>query len=373
MNFDVQNEKITPLSAVGIYILFMLSSVQVFNLFESGRSDLWVSVIASVLLSVPTLLICLRLCLLYPGEDLFSVFYKSCGNAVGAVFTALYSVYAVFVTAMAFRFISEFVRTVSFPETPQIIILSVFGYLCCRALKYGRSVFSKFCLCLFPLIIFVIVIIALFSFDLYDVSNFRPVLLHDIPQILNVGWGINSYSLGETVLLIGFISSVSSKNGSKGIAKKNMIRTVVWGTVISSVLIMGIMISNVLILGEETMKRLYFPYYIAVSLIDIDDFITHIEVIAVIIFIFTLLVRAGVGLSVATAGISKIFKLPKTEELLFPIAFFIAVISLRLYLNAHQMSLITEFNKYISLVFQLPVPLTVLICAEVKKRKLKKK
>lgn len=372
MNVYMKKEKITPMSATGIYILFMLSSVQVINLFESGRSDLWVSVIASVLFSVPTLLICLRLCLLFPGEDLFSMLYKSCGKALGAVFTVLYTVYASFVTAMAFRFISEFVRTVSFPKTPQLVILAVFGYLCCRSLKYGNGVFSKFCLCLFPVIVAVIIVISLFSFELYDVTNFRPVLLRDIPQIMNVGLGVSSYSFGETVLLIGFIGSVSSKNDSVGLAGRNIVRTVLWGALISAVLIMGIMMSNVLILGEETMKRLYFPYYIAVSMIDIDDFITHIEVIAVIIFILTLLVKAGVGLSVTTDGIARLFKLNKPEKLLFPIAFFITVVSLQLFFNAHQMPLLTELNKYLGLVFQLPIPLFALICAEIKKRKTKR-
>ena len=235
----MEKSKITPLSAACIYILFMLSSVQVLNLFESGRSDLWVSVFASVLFSVPTLLICLRLCWLYPGENLFFVFYKSCGKFFGAVLTVIYSVYAVFVTAMSFRFISEFVRVVSFPNTPQLVILSVFAYLCCRSLKYGKRVFSRFCLCLFPLIIAVIIFIAFLSADLYDLSNLRPVLLHDLPQIANVGLGITSFSFGETVLLIGIIGSVSSKNGSVGLAKKNMGRVVLWGAVISAILIMG--------------------------------------------------------------------------------------------------------------------------------------
>ena len=151
-----------------------------------------------------------------------------------------------------------------------------------------------------------------------------------------------------------------------------MIRTVLWGSAVSALFIMGIMMSNVLILGEETMKRLYFPYYIAVSMIELGDFITHIEVIAVIIFILTLLVKAGVGVSVVSDSFRKLFKVTKPEKLLFPIIFFIAVISLRLFFNAQQMSLITEFNKYIGFVFQLPIPLFALICAEIRKRKIKR-
>lgn len=363
----MEKSKITPLSAACIYILFMLSSVQVLNLFESGRSDLWVSVLISVLFSVPTLLICLRLCSLFPGEDLFSVIYKSCGRFFGAVLTVFYIIYALFVTAISFRFISEFVRTVSFPKTPPIVILSVFAYLCCRTLKYGKRVFSRFCLCIFPFIIAVIFLIAFLSADLYDVSSFRPVLLGDLPQISSVGLGISSFSFGETVLLIGFISSVSSANGSLGLAKKNMGRVVLWGSAVSAFLIMGIMMSNVLILGEETMKRMYFPYYVAVSLVDVDDFITHIEVIAVIIFILSLIVKTGVGLGVTAEGISKLFRIKQPEKILFPLAFFIIILALQLFYSAQEMTLFAELNKYIGLVFQLPLPLVILICAEVRR------
>ncbi len=365
----MEKNNISPFCVTCIYVLFMLSGVQVLNLFESGRSDLWISVIVSVFFSLPTLLICLRLCSIYPGENLFAVIFKSCGGFFGTAFSVVYVVYGIFVAATTLRFISEFIHTVSFPNTPQLVTVSVFGYLCCRALKYGKEVFSKFCFCLFFIIISVLLLIAVLSAGLYDVSNFRPVLLGDIPQIIDVGLGVSSFSFGETILLIGFIGSVRASNGSLGLVKRNMKRVVLWGCFVGTVLIMGIMASNVLILGEETMKRLYFPYYTAVSLIDIGDFLTHIEVIAVIVFVLSLTVKTGVALSVTVEGIAKLFKLSDLGKLLFPLAFLIAATALDLFDNVSEMSVITQVNKYIGAVLQLFIPLIILVCAEIKMRR----
>jgi len=340
-----------------MFILFIVSSLTVVNLFPHEKSGEWVSCLLSPIISLPTILICGRLTVKNPNMTLSEIVKSSLGNAVGTVVCSLYSLYSLVGAAVSLRLLSEFIHIVSMPKTPEIFVLFVFAFLCARCLSDGLRVFSKFCVFLIPAVFLTIFLSSVLSGKLYDFENLRSFSEVKATEVLVSAVDISAFSFGEIILFTGIFPFISSKNPQKTI--KN---TILFSVIIGAITLSGILFSTLLVLGDTMLEKLYFPYFAAISLINVSDFITHIEVIAVIMLILTTVVRTGVCLYTATDCFF-------IKKLYYPFAFFAAVIALFLFDTPPEMIELSEAGKYAGFAFQIIIPVFILIFSEIKEHK----
>lgn len=92
---------------------------------RSGR-DQWLALLLSLVIVLPVTLLYASLAKLMPEKGLYDMFELSFGKVAGKVFTALVTLYAIQVCAMALNQFATFIRITTLPYTPKIVIIALF-------------------------------------------------------------------------------------------------------------------------------------------------------------------------------------------------------------------------------------------------------
>lgn len=131
-----------------------------------------------------------------------------------------------------------------------------------------------------------------------------------------------------------------------------------------------ITLRNLLMLGPDILSGLYFPSYVAVSRINIGDFVTRIEGSAAIVFVTALFVKVSLCLYVTCNGVAKVFKLGSYRSVVLQMGLIMIYLSDFIYSNIMEME---EFAYHIYKVYALPfevvIPVLLWLTAELVVRK----
>ena len=181
----------------------------------------------------------------------------------------------------------------------------------------------------------------------------------NIKEFSDAAVSVASFSFCEIIFLISFL-----RNSDFNQKKKYSLLII--SLLIGTIFIVIQLLSNQLILGTSTSSILYFPNYEAVSIINIEDFITHIEVISIISFLMCVIIKESVCIFTISSGLRKVFniKKPKAVEALATIAVIIGGVFV--FDSTMDMYKFHELNKYIVLIFQAAVPLLIYSIAEIR-------
>lgn len=353
------NTKITPKQFVSTCVLFMISSIQVINIYPNSKINIWFAAIVGAVASIPILLMFARLSGLYPEEDLFGIIEKTVGNIAGKGLSIIYTIYGLYLGIVTIRYLTEFIQVVSMNETPQIILLIIFGFLCGYIVYKGSGIITKLSTVILPVVFAIFIFIIICSFGFYDYSYLKPGLDENISTFSDAAFSVASFSFCEIIFIISFL-----KNTELNQKKKYSLLMI--SLLIGTVFTVAQLLSNQLILGTSTSSILYFPNYEAVSIINIEDFITHIEVISIISFLMCVIIKESVCIFTVSKGINKIFNLrnPKLTEGFATLAVIIG--GAFVFDSTMDMYKFHELNKYIVLIFQAAVPFLIYSIAEIK-------
>lgn len=142
--------------------------------------------------------------------------------------------------------------------------------------------------------------------------------------------------------------------------------SIVAGVIIAGVIIIGVSVRNLLVLGPEILSSLYFPSFVAVSRINIGDFLTRIEGSAAIVFVTSLFIKASLCLYVTCQGIARVFKLQSYRSVVLQMGLIMVYMSDFIYKDITQMQ---DFAYHIYKVYALPfevfIPLLLWAMAEI--------
>lgn len=353
------NTKITSKQFISTCVLFMISSIQVINIYPNSKINIWFAAIIGAAASVPIIFMFGRLSGLYPEEDIFGIIEKTIGKIAGKGINLLYTVYGLYLGIVTIRYLTEFIQVVSLNETPQIILLTFFGFLCGYIVCKGSGIITKLSTMILPVVFAIFLFIIVCSFGFYDFSYLRPGLDENIKEFSDAAVSVASFSFCEIIFLISFL-----RNSDFNQKKKYSLLII--SLLIGTIFIVVQLLSNQLILGTSTSSILYFPNYEAVSIINIEDFITHIEVISIISFLMCVIIKESVCIFTISSGLRKVFniKKPKAVEALATVAVIIGGVFV--FDSTMDMYKFHELNKYIVLIFQAAVPLLIYSIAEIR-------
>ncbi len=353
------NTKITSKQFVSTCVLFMISSIQVINIYPNSKINIWFAAIIGAVASAPIILMFARLSGLYPDEDLFGIIEKTLGKAVGKCINLLYTVYGLYLGIVTIRYLTEFIQVVSLNETPQITLLAFFGFLCGYIVYKGTGTITKLSTVILPVVFAIFIFIIICSFGFYNFSYLKPGLDETVRTFSDAAFSVASFSFCEIIFIMGFF-----KNSEFSQRKKYSLLII--SLLIGMVFTVIQLLSNQLILGTSTNSILYFPNYEAVSIINIEDFITHIEVISIISFLMCVIIKESVCIFTVSSGLNKIFNVrkPKLTEIFATVAVIIGGVFI--FDSTMDMYKFHELNKYIVLIFQAAVPLLIYSIAEIR-------
>ncbi|AIQ56043.1 GerAB/ArcD/ProY family transporter [Paenibacillus borealis] len=348
--------------SISIAVLFISgSSLFMGTSGESGNSS-WIALIFAISLAVPLMLIYARLHVLFPGKDLYDMLIAVFGTVFGRVLSCLYIWYALHLGALVLRNFGEFSKTVALTSTPMIAPMLVIGLLCIWVVSAGIEVLGRSAKFLLLFTFIVIVFIQILSVPKFEYHHLKP--------LLDSGWGpigadtagSFTFPFAEIVIFLGAFNALPPKGSAK--------RVLLSSTLIAGMIIIFVTIRNLLVLGPEILSSLYFPSYVAVSRINIGDFLTRIEGSSAIIFVTALFIKVSLCLYVTCNGVSKVFRLKSYRSVVLQMGLIMVYLADFIYKDIMQMQYFAyHIYKVYALPFQVVIPVMLWLTAEILSRR----
>lgn len=362
----MENEIISNKQGVTLVIMFLMGSSIIITPGTKAGRDVWIAIIVAMLMIIPMLYVYARLVRIFPGKDLFDLQRLLFGKTIGSITSILFIFFALHLGAMILRNFSEFILAVSFPETPQIVSLILIGAVCISGAKCGIEVLARWSAFVFPILLFVLVILFVFTIPASQLTNIRPILYNGFAPVFNSSISILFYPFAEIMLFTMFFNSLKEK--------KNTFKIYLIGTIIAGLILVSISIRNILVLGAESINYFYFPSHSAVSVIDIANFFDRFEIIVAINFVLCGFIKATICLYSASKGFSKLFNVKNQAEFAAPLGIIMFLTATFVFENLMEMFKWADVvYKYYSIFFLIIMPIIILTFAEVKYRREKHK
>ncbi|MEA4893691.1 MAG: endospore germination permease [Oscillospiraceae bacterium] len=357
----MKKEMISGRQMLCAIVMFIFGSSVIMGVSSEAGQDSWVSLLLAALVSIPVLLLYARIIKLFPEKNLFEILEIVLGKIAGKIITILMVWYSLHLCALVLRNFSEFIQVVTMPETPQLPIMTAIILVVVYMAKSGIETMGKWSVITLFIVSSVVIITILFSLNKMDYSNVLPFMEHDFRKIANGAFRLYAFPFAETVLFLCLADSLKKTSSSYRL----YLRALLFGTIV----LLLVILRNLFMLGSEMVGSSYFSSYVAVRIIDIADFFARIESSISMNFILAGIIKMTVCLMAAAKGIAALFGLKSHRRILLPVSLMVIALSSILYTNVMDMFDFLRFYAYYAIPFQVIIPLTVWIAAELRRLK----
>jgi len=296
-------------------MLLIISFIQGAHLtmgFISGiiKHDIWLVVLAALLISVPFILIYVTLAQRFPGKNLVQINDSVYGHYLGKFISVLYILFFLTVAAQNLIFVGYFLTTFIIPETPIWIIIIMFAFVCSWAVRNGIEVIAR-CTFLFVIITAAaVLLVTLLLLKDMEFTNFLPIFevsLKDFVQGVHV---VSTISFCEIVVFLMVIPYTNKIKQAKN--------SILLGLILGAAQLFIIVVRDTAVLGilESVMAS---PSFEVVRLIDIAHIITRLDILIAIVLLVTMFMKVSIFYYATVLGIAQLFKLRSYVPMVLPI------------------------------------------------------
>lgn len=362
----MQKEVISNRQGITMMTMFILGSTLILGVGSEAKQDVWLAIIIALIFTIPVVGIYARILSLFPDKNLYEILNTIFGRFLGIFIAIFFIWYSFHLGVLVLRNFSELIKVVSFAETPEFIPVMMMGTLCIWVVKEGIEVLGRWSQLAIILLLSIIMIVPVLSLTKASFNNIRPFLYNGIMPVFDSAFSIFSFPFAETVLFLATFNLNKERN--------NPFKIYYFSLAISGFFILILTVRNVLVLGVDFINMLYFPSYIAASLINIGDFLQRIEVFVAVGFLFAGFAKISVCLLAASKGIANLFKIDNYRQIVAPIGLLMMITSCFIYQSTMEMQeWAFKVYKYYAFPFQVILPIIIWISAEIKIKQQKKK
>lgn len=291
------------------------------------------------------------------GHDLYEVLLQVWGGIAGRFFVLGYAVYFLYIATRNLRDLLELIMTSLLRGTPVQVIAVMFILIVAYAAAGGIVVLGRLSILIAAMIIvlFLTLTVLLFFSGSLHPERLLPLLPASFPVVLrSVFDSAIWFPYGELIVFLTFRTKLGGTN---------QIRNVGLLSVTSAAAILTF--SNLLqisALGMQNMQNSAFGLLDASRLIDIGYFITRMDALAAIIFIFGVLLKTAIFLYAGAKGAANLFK-RELRRFVTPCALLLAALSLMVTSNRaeHMSEGFVYVMRWLHIPLQLIVPLATFI------------
>lgn len=360
MNKEIVSSK----KMIAMLAVFMIGSSIITGGSSTLVQDSWISIITGALISVPVILVYVRIIKLFPNKNIYEISLELFGKVFGKIIIIFITWYALHLGALVLRNFSEFIQITSKPETPQIIVMLAIVLVACYLVKSGIKTIGRWSLIVLFIISVVVLITIILGSASNRIENLLPIFDHKPMEFLKDSYLLFSYPYAEIVLFLTISDSL--KRG------ENPHKIYFYGVGIAALILLLVVLRNISLLGYEMMKISLFPSYTAVRIIGVGKFLTKVEGIVMINFILLGVSKITITLLAASKGITTLFNVKNYKMISFPVAFLMVALGITIYENTIEMFEFIDIYSIYAIPFQIIIPLIIWIFAEINIRKMKK-
>ena len=320
-----------------------------------AREDAW---LIEILVTVPGLVIVFavtKLGLMFPGQTIVQYSETILGKYLGKL-VGLMIVWYFFYTGTVIIFeMASFLSAIVMPETRAVVFIVFTGIVIVYTVNYGLEVIARLTVWFFPIITFSFVVIIFLIVKEMNLDHLRPFLANGLKPVL-MG-SLAPYAWRGTIIVMAMLIPYVNQ------PQKIMV------PYLFALLGLGLLfelntMSDLAVFGPFEGGRISLPTVHLVKLVNVADFIQHIESVLVLIWVGGVYIMSNLWFYSSALGLAQVLKLKTTRPLLLPMMVVYIAIAYTNYSNY------PEFVDWaqrpwplFALLHQLLIPVFLLIIA----------
>lgn len=341
--------------------MFWLGTLILLGYDSILKQDSWAGILLAAIMFIPLLLLYVRIIHLFPCQDLFSIMIKIFGNLWGKILSGFMIFYAIYLGGLVLKHTSQFVTDLSLGATPQALLFVFLSLLALGSLLQGAENLGRLSKIAHPIIIWTIIITTVIGFKEMDFNNLKPILHTDYKTLVGQSLILLSFPFGESIICLPFFGAVSSL--------VNPLKVFLKALGVTTGIIILANLRNILILGTGTANMYYYPSYASVSIISLGDFFTRIEVLIGLNLVMAGFFKFAACVYTSSLGFAKLLNLSTPKHAFVQSILLMFALATMVYPNTIEMLEGKPYYAYATILFQIIIPLIILIGAEIKIRK----
>lgn len=351
----MNDKKLRTLEICCLYYFIMRASflgITSSNLLHLSKQDCWISIIVATILGIIPLSILLFIINRYPNDTIFSLTKKLFGNIIGKIINTISAIGVGICAIVTFYNLIGFISSQYLNKTPTLAIAIMFLISLIYILTKGITVIAR------THVIFLYFSIILFIFACSGL--FKEIDLDNIKPILEFGWSPvikGSMSFVAFNILPLFILTCIPKNSV--FQTKHYNRNIIITYFLSALSLFLTMFYIISIFGPHLALLYQYPEFHLLKLITISGFITRVEGIIALHWLFELFAIIVIGIYFIIQYLKDEWKLPdKTNNLAIIILSILLIFAVEnIFKNNTIANFITlHYSPYICFGFFLVIP-----------------
>lgn len=325
---------------------------------EGTKHDIWIALVAAILISLPLAFVYITLALRFPGQNLIQINDIIFGPYLGKFISLQYIMLFIMIVSANLWFVGDFAMTYFFPETPIAVIMIMFAFICAWAVSLGIEVLARMSFLLVLTTALVVIITFFFLLNEMKFKYFLPIFELPVQDFIQGTHILMAIPFNEILIFLVIIPYVNKLKQVKS--------SVIIGLILGGITFLIVVIRNTSALGPIA-DIVASPSMEAVRLINIGKIINRLEALVAITLWETIFLKISLFYYVTVLGIAQLFNLRSYIPLVIPIGILGVTFALT-YESAIQFNY-TAMNTYpiFSLPFYIGLPLLSLFIAKIRK------
>lgn len=356
-------EKITAKQLIYIFvisrIILALTFLPVIN-SPPKNQDTWIGAVVGypifLLIAAPIYFLWKK----YPNQTIIQ-YCQTIAGRMGTLLGVLYVWFFIHITALNILNVTEFFTSVQMVETPSLFfVLSLVAFTGYAALK-GLEVIGRLSEFLFPILMVIIILLSSLLIKEMDLDNLMPILEKGFFPIL-FGGVITSVRTPEILVLAMLLPYLNVPSKTKSV--------LLIGFLLMSLLALIITLTVLMTFGFKHAQNLNYPYFEAIQIISLGDFLEHIESIHLSITVLGIFLKVSLFYYLSVLSLAQLLKLPDYRMLILPMGTLIAVLCPVI---GYQTTELSEFLSYkmfpwYAALFVIVIPALLLLLSFFRKK-----
>lgn len=317
----------------------------------------WIALLIATGFGLAFSLMIYRLTRIYPNSGFFEILNKLFGKVISKVLAFIYGAFCILDGAVVASYMISFVRQLSINETLSIPFMVLLFFACITFALSKTDTVGRFSQLSVPLIGALFLLCFVFSFFCEDFQNIRPFFKNGAGQFLKATAYFSLSPFCAFVFLFPYLKDC------RFLKKRNLLIP----TLVSGAVLCASYALNALILGSNTISRMNYPSYMALSVLNISSFFQRIEIFLFTAFILCDAIRLGIGLKFCADSLSYAFPCKWGKYYCVPAMFTTIILAVTVFRETDEILTVSGADLLVFGLLLFLVPFAAWVTAEIKR------
>lgn len=324
------------------------------------NQDLWISILLSfpiqLLLTAPIYFLWTR----FPNKTIIQ-YSQSIFGIGGKLIGLLYVCFFIHLTSVLMVQFCYFLVIAIMPETPIAFFLISFMLVCAYAVRNGIEVISRLTEIFVPITIGAVIIIIIFMFKLMDFKGVLPMMENGFMPIFYGGLT----TAGRSVEILIFAMLLPYLNNFKKVKS-----AILFSYLLIDLNVLLIALAIITTFGAVDAKIHLFPFFDAIKLVNIGEFLERIEVIHMAIWLCGIVIQVSLFYYFSALGLGQLCNLKDYKPLVLPLGTIIVSLAILIAPNIVEQFTFLNYKVFIwySLFFILVIPSILFVVSLIRRK-----